>query len=318
MSQDIALVFPGQGSQSVGMLTDYAQQFPIVKETFAEASEVLQADLWQLVSQGPEGKLNQTEWTQPALLTASVAMWRVWEQQIDLKPVVFAGHSLGEYSALVAARALTLSEAVPLVAKRGQLMQAACAEGEGKMAAVLGLDFADVDDLCQSVSSDECHVAAANDNAPGQVVISGNSMAVEAAMKLSKERGAKRSVLLPVSVPSHCCLMKPAAQALQSALEAVNWQPPQIPVIHNADIKLHDSPSEMIAALTEQLYNPVRWVGTIQHLATLGVAKIIECGPGQVLTGLNRRITKEIECISISGVANLDEVKSQLLADLSS
>ena len=291
-------VFPGQGSQSVGMCNALADVFPVVKETFAEASDALGFDLWTLVSNGPDSELNKTENTQPAMLTAGVATWRVWQQQGGAIPAMMAGHSLGEYSALVCADALNLTDAVTLVADRGRYMQAAVAEGEGAMAAILGLDDDAVRQACTDAAQGDV-VEAVNFNAPGQVVIAGRSAAVQRATELAKSAGAKRAVLLPVSVPSHCALMMPAAEKLATRLADINILTPSIPVINNVDVASADNTDAIKDALVRQLHNPVRWVETIQSMASQGVNKLIECGPGKVLVGLNKRIARDMTALPV-------------------
>lgn len=287
----LALVFPGQGSQSVGMLADLADAFPIVGETFAEASAVLDYDLWQLVQNGPVESLNQTDKTQPAMLAAGVSVWRVWQAAGGAVPEYVAGHSLGEYSALVCAGALQFSDAVKLVETRGQLMQAAVAEGDGAMAAILGLADDDVIAVCEDAAQGDV-VQAVNFNSPGQVVIAGAKNAVKRATQIAKDKGAKRALILPVSVPSHCALMKPAAEQLATILNAIDISTPQIPVTHNVDVLTHNDVNAIKQALVEQLYKPVRWVESVQSLSDQGVSTVIECGPGKVLAGLNKRINK--------------------------
>lgn len=289
-----AFLFPGQGSQSVGMLSEMAAQFPEILQSFAEASEVLKYDLWQLVHEGPEAQLQQTEFTQPALLTASVALWRLWQAQGGARPDFLAGHSLGEYSALVCAGVLEFTEAVGLVQLRGQLMQKAVPEGQGAMAAIIGLDTEMVTAVCEAASDASHAVVAANLNAVGQIVISGHTVAVDRAMALAKERGAKLVKLLPVSVPSHCFLMKEAAEALKQRFQTLHWNAPQIPVVHNVDVACHDTVDAIRQCLSEQLYSPVRWIETIQFLAQHGVNTVMECGPGTVLSGLVKRIDKSM------------------------
>jgi len=299
-----AFIFPGQGSQSVGMLSELAQHHPVVTEVFAEASNVLGYDLWNLVQEGPAEELNQTDRTQPAMLTAGVACWRVWQQQGGAAPSVMAGHSLGEYTALVCSDAMTLSDAVGLVADRGRFMQQAVAAGEGAMAAVLGLD----DDAVRSVCSDAADgdvLSAVNFNSPGQVVIAGNAAAVERATVLAKERGAKRAIVLPVSVPSHCSLMAPAAEKLQERLSDINIATPSIAVINNVDVEAPTDAGQIKQALVKQLSNPVRWVETINHMFAGGASSAIECGPGKVLAGLNKRINKEFQAYPLFDDASL-------------
>ncbi len=306
MNDSIAIVFPGQGSQSLGMSSALAEAFPLVRRLYEEASDALGLDLWKLVDQGPAEALDRTENTQPAMLTAGVAAWRVWKEQGGATPAVMAGHSLGEYSALVAAEALDFADAVKLVAARGRFMQEAVPDGSGAMAAILGLEDEQVRDLCAVAAADGV-VEAVNFNSPGQVVIAGEKEAVGRAMELAKERGAKRALPLPVSVPSHCALMKPAAQRLAEALGDVQLRPPSIPVLHNVDVAEAESVASLREKLVEQLYSPVRWVETIQAMAGRGVEKIVEAGPGKVLTGLGRRIDKKLEFLPVFDPASLEK-----------
>ena len=301
MMQKTAFVFPGQGSQSVGMLENIALQHPIIQETFKEASEVLGYDLWALSAKGPVEKLNQTEYTQPALLTAGVAMWRLVQILRGQAFISFlAGHSLGEYTALVCSEALSFGDAVRLVALRGRLMQEAVKEGEGAMAAILGLENDAVRVICEKMTTTTETVAPANYNTIGQVVISGHKTAVLGAIERAKTAGAKRALLLPVSVPAHCLLMKPATVRLQEALAEIPFKLPRIPVIHNVDVAVHGSIDEIRQVLVEQLYEPVRWVETIQLMASKGVKTVYECGPGAVLSGLNKRIDTTLITESLS------------------
>lgn len=301
MTPKIAFVFPGQGSQSVGMLKNIAADHDIIKKTFDEASAALGYDLWALSQAGPAEQLNQTEFTQPAILTASLALWRLWENERDNRPSLLAGHSLGEYTALVCAKSINFRDAVQLVALRGRLMQQAVSEGEGAMAAILGLDDATVEAVCEEARmSEKGVVSPANFNTPGQVVISGNLKPVLQAMEIAKARGAKKVIQLPVSVPSHCELMKPAAVALEQALNKIAFNIPEIPVIQNVDVAIHETPEAIRSALVLQLYKPVRWVETIQRMAEKGVDTVFECGPGSVLTGLNKRIVSTLKCQSLS------------------
>ncbi len=308
-----AFVFPGQGSQSIGMLADLAAAFPVVEQTFAEASEALGYDLWQLVQNGPEADLNQTDKTQPAMLAAGIAVWRVWQSQNSFQPAFLAGHSLGEYSALVAAGAIEFKDAIKLVAKRGELMQQAVPAGEGAMAAILGLEDAQVIDICQQASETGV-VEAVNFNSPGQVVIAGATSAVNQAIELATAAGAKRALLLPVSVPSHCALMQPAAEQLAAELAKTEIQTPQIPVIHNTSVTSSSDANEIRELLAKQLFNPVRWVETVNFLATQGVDTLVECGPGKVLAGLAKRIDKNLNAQPLFDVANLEKTK-QLAGD---
>ena len=301
----IAFTFPGQGSQSIGMLADLASIYPLVKTTFAEASAVLGYDLWQLTQNGPEEKLNRTQHTQPAILSADVAILRIWEQQGGLAAVMAAGHSLGEYAALVAADSLPFSAAVSLVRDRGRLMQAAVAEGEGAIAAILGLEDEQVKSLCNEASAEQ-HVSAVNFNAPGQVAIAGDAEAVERAMELAKSRGAKRAIRLPLSVPVHCELMRPAAEAFSKLLAEVDFSPPRIPVIHNVDVATHLDSGSIRRILTEQVYQPVRWTETIRQLKGEGIDTLIELGPGKVLSGLTRRVDRDLTALAVTDTASLN------------
>ncbi|HEK6321165.1 TPA: ACP S-malonyltransferase [Yersinia enterocolitica] len=299
-----AMVFPGQGSQSLGMLADLAAQFPIVEETFSEASSVLGYDLWQLVQQGPAEELNKTWQTQPALLTASVAIWRVWQHQGGNLPAMMAGHSLGEYSALVCAGVLDFKQAVRLVELRGKLMQEAVPEGTGAMYAIIGLDNESIAKACEEAALGQV-VSPVNFNSPGQVVIAGNKEAVERAGAACKAAGAKRALPLPVSVPSHCALMKPAADKLAAALEEIEFQAPLFPVVNNVDVKTEVSPEAIRSALVRQLYNPVRWTESVEFMAAEGIELLLEVGPGKVLTGLTKRIVDILVAAPVNDVATL-------------
>jgi [acyl-carrier-protein] S-malonyltransferase len=310
--QNLAFVFPGQGSQSIGMLDDLAKSYPEVKLTFERASEALQKDLWALVSDSAlESELNQTHNTQPAMLAAGVAVWNVWTQHSSVRPAWLAGHSLGEYSALVCAGALDFEDAIKLVALRGTLMQEAVPHGVGAMAAILGLDDSVVIDVCAQAAGNEV-VSAVNFNSQGQVVIAGHSAAVERAMAGAKEAGAKRSVLLPVSVPSHCALMQPAADKLAQTLDNMTIHAPNATLIHNVDVLSHQTPEAIRTALKEQLYKPVRWVDTIKFMADNGVSRFVECGAGKVLIGLNKRIVKEAEHFSVYDTQTFNTLLEQL------
>ncbi|WP_110972223.1 ACP S-malonyltransferase [Pseudomonas huaxiensis] len=288
MSASLAFVFPGQGSQSLGMLAELGAQHPLVIDTFREASEALGYDLWALTQNGPEEQLNQTDKTQPAILTASIALWRLWLAEGGARPAFVAGHSLGEYSALVAAGSLTLADAVRLVERRGQLMQEAVPAGQGAMAAILGLDDADVVAICAEAAQGDV-VSAVNFNSPGQVVIAGAKAAVERAIEGCKARGAKRALPLPVSVPSHCELMRPAAERFAESVNAIEWKAPEIPVVQNVSAGVATDLDTLKRDLLEQLYKPVRWVECVQALAGKGAVQLVECGPGKVLAGLNKR-----------------------------
>jgi [acyl-carrier-protein] S-malonyltransferase len=302
-----ALVFPGQGSQSVGMLADLGANYPVVKQTFAEASELLGYDLWNLTQVGPESELNQTDKTQPALLAASVAIWRIWQQQQGvLLPVMMAGHSFGEYSALVCAGALKFSDAVGLAQDRGRFMQAAVPAGEGAMAALIGLSGQQVSEICEHVAQGQI-VSPVNFNAPGQIVIAGQVPAVNRAIEQAKLRGAKKAVLLPVSVPAHSQLMNPTAAKMAERLAQVAVMIPNIPVIHNVDVTARSNPGDIRLALTTQLYSPVRWVETIETMVTEGIKVVFECGPGKVLTGLNKRIAQSLTALSIGNSRGLEQ-----------
>jgi len=290
----LALVFPGQGSQSIGMLAELSEMHPSVKATFQEASDGADIDLWALSQAGPEVMLNRTEYTQPALLAAGVAVWRLWESEGGAKPVVLAGHSLGEYTALVAAGALSLREGAHLVRIRGQLMQEAAPEGVGAMAAVLGADDALVEAVCVEASGSQV-VVPANYNSPGQIVIGGDAAAVDRALVLLQERGVRKTVKLAVSVPSHTPLMREAANRLAETMAGLDWRMPSLPVIQNVDAKVHDSVDAIRDALVRQLYLPVQWTGCVQALAARGVGRVGECGPGKVLTGLVKRIDKSLD-----------------------
>jgi [acyl-carrier-protein] S-malonyltransferase len=294
----IAVFFPGQGSQTVGMLDALAQTHPVVQETFGEASEALGRDLWALVSQGPKESLDQTENTQPAMLAAGVAVWRVWGAAGGACAAVMAGHSLGEYAALVAAGALSLADGVRLAADRARFMQEAVPAGEGAMAAVLGLDDAQVSALCAEQARGEV-LEAVNFNAPGQVVIAGTAAAVGRAVEASKAAGARRALVLPVSVPSHCALMCPAAERLAARLAEVDLRIPLTPVLHNVDVTAADDPAGIRERLVAQLYRPVRWVETVQAVGETGITLGLECGPGKVITGLNKRIDKNLTTLPV-------------------
>lgn len=293
MSASLAFVFPGQGSQSLAMLAEHGAQQQLIVDTFAEASEALGYDLWALIQQGPEERLNQTDKTQPAILAASIALWRLWQAQGGARPAFVAGHSLGEYSALVAAGSLAFAAAVKLVEHRGQLMQQAVPAGQGGMAAILGLEDADALAACAEAAQGEV-VSAVNFNAPGQVVIAGAAAAVARAVEACKARGAKRAMPLPVSVPSHCALMRPAAERFAEAVSAIDWQAPQIPLVQNVSAAVVADLDTLKRDLLAQLYSPVRWVESMVCLAEQGVTDLIECGPGKVLSGLNKRCVKGI------------------------
>lgn len=301
MSQTLAFVFPGQGSQAVGMLAGLAAEHDLIADTFTEASDALGYDLWALCQQGPEADLNRTDRTQPAILAASVALWRLWCAHSPVRPAYVAGHSLGEYSALVAANAISFADALRLVERRGQLMQQAVPEGQGGMAAILGLEDGQIVDICAEVAQGEV-VSAVNFNAPGQVVIAGQAGAVERAIERCKAAGAKRAIALPVSVPSHCALMKPAAEHLSKDLDALDWQPPQMTLVQNVSARPASDLASLRQQLVEQLYNPVRWVQSVEWMADQGVTDLVECGPGRVLSGLNKRCVKGVNTHNLDSV----------------
>ncbi len=298
MSKQIAIIFPGQGSQSVGMLGELATSWPLVRETFAEASDTLGMDLWQVSSQGPKELLDRTDITQPAMLAAGVAVWRIWNQAGGLAPAWMAGHSLGEFTALVCAGALGFGDAVALVAQRGRFMQEAVPAGAGAMAAVLGLADDQVVAVCAQAAQGGI-LEPVNFNSPGQVVIAGEVAAVERGIAAAKAAGAKRAILLPVSVPSHCALMRPAAERLAATLAAITLKAPRIPVLHNVTVDAVVDPAAIRDRLVRQLYSPVRWVETVRCLADQGVGLLLEAGPGKVLTGLTKRIDDRLEALAV-------------------
>jgi len=300
-----AMVFPGQGSQAVGMLKDLAENYPVVKSTFDEASQVLGYDLWTLVQDGPAEELNKTWQTQPALLAASVAIYRVWQSINGPQPEFMAGHSLGEYSALVCAGVIDFKDAIKLVELRGKLMQEAVPSGTGAMFAIIGLDNESIQKACEQAAQGQV-VAPVNFNSPGQVVIAGNKEAVERAGALCKEAGAKRALPLAVSVPSHCALMKPAADKLATTLNNMTFNAPQFAVINNVDVKVESSAANIKAALIAQLYSPVRWTETVEEMAKQGVTQLVEMGPGKVLTGLTKRIVDSLSACAVNDKASLD------------
>ncbi len=307
-----AMVFPGQGSQAVGMLAELAAQFPVVEETFKQASEALGYDLWQLVQQGPAEELNKTWQTQPALLAASVAIYRVWQQQYPhLQPTVMAGHSLGEYSALVCAGVIDFQDAVKLVELRGKVMQQAVPEGTGAMYAIIGLDNDAIIKACKDAEQGEV-VSAVNFNSPGQVVIAGSKAAVERAAAACKQAGAKRALPLAVSVPSHCALMKPAADQLSVSLESIAIKTPNIAVINNVDVKTESEANAIRSALVRQLYSPVRWTESVEKMAAGGVEVLVEIGPNKVLTGLTKRIVDSLQAAAVNDPASLAAVEAVL------
>ena len=299
----LAVVFPGQGSQSVGMMRGFAD-LPIVEATFLEAHSLVAVDYWRMVTEGPAEALNQTVNTQPLMLVAGVACWRAWREQGGPMPAWFAGHSLGEYSALVAAGAMRFEDALPLVRLRAQAMQDAVPEGTGGIAAILGVDEAALREVCAAAAQGEV-LELANLNSPGQVVIAGHRGAVERGMALAKEKGAKRAVMLPMSAPSHCSLMKPAADRLRERLDTIEIVKPLVPVVHNRSAAPSGDPADIRRALVEQLDHPVRWIETVQFLAAQGVRRIVECAPGKVLTGLSKRIAADVECVAVQDSATL-------------
>jgi [acyl-carrier-protein] S-malonyltransferase len=305
MTQPLALVFPGQGSQQIGMLRELAERYSVVRTTFEEAADALGYDLWQVVQEGPEEALNATACTQPALLTASVAIWRVWQELEGPRPGAMAGHSLGEYSAMVCAGGLGFADGVRLVKLRGEAMQAAVPVGEGAMAAILGLDDAAVEKACADAAEGEV-VAAVNYNAPGQVVIAGSTAAVERAIGLCQEAGAKRAMPLPVSVPSHCALMRPAAERLDAAMAELDMRVPRYTVYQNVDAQAHADVATLRRRLVEQLYQPVRWTACVEAMVAGGAEVFIECGPGKVLTGLNKRIARGSKGLAVNDPDSLE------------
>lgn len=306
-----AFFFPGQGSQSVGMMQGFGEQV-VIRNTFAEASDVLGQDLWSMVTE-PNEELNQTANTQPLMLTAGIAAWRAWLEAGGAQPAALAGHSLGEYTALVASGALAFSAALPLVRYRAEVMQGAVAEGVGAMAAILGLDDETVRTVCSEAAQGEV-LEAVNFNSPGQVVIAGHKAAVERGMEAAKGKGAKRALILPVSVPSHCALMKPAADRLAVYLADVAIAAPAVPVLHNADVASYSDAASIKDALVRQLHSPVRWVETVQAVAAQGIAHAAECGPGKVLAGLNKRIVTDMTCFALTSSDAVAEAKNQLNA----
>jgi [acyl-carrier-protein] S-malonyltransferase len=303
---NLAILFPGQGSQSIGMLMELGASFPMVRDTFREASKVLGYDLWRLIQDGPEAQLNQTEFTQPALLTASVAIWRVLTNNLQLKPSIMAGHSLGEYSALVCANAMDFQDAVRLVRLRGQLMQQACPEGIGAMAAIVGLSDEAVEALCKQASTPNAQVVVANFNSIGQTVVAGHKQAVEAVVDTAKAQGVKLAKLIPVSVPAHSFLMVSAASQLSDALKKVGIRTPEIPVIHNVNAQACNDPQEIRELLQEQLYLPVMWTKTQQAIADQGITLMLEVGPGKVLTGLAKRTIPEVSCVPVNNLSSIE------------
>lgn len=308
----LAFVFPGQGSQKVGMLADIAAAYPVVESTFAEASDALGYDMWALVQQGPQEELNLTEKTQPILLTSSIALWRVWQQRGGAQPSLLAGHSLGEFSALVCAGTIDFCDAVRLVRARGQFMQTAVPVGVGAMAAVLGLEDEQIVHICRAASSGGEVVEAVNFNSPGQIVIAGTVEAVGKAIEMCKAAGSKRALPLPVSAPFHTSLMRPAGDKLREAMAALKFAAPTIPVVHNVNAQTESDPEKIKAILFEQIFSPVQWTQCVQALASKGITSVVECGPGKVLCGLVKRIDKNINCLGIEDSAGLDAALSGL------
>jgi len=303
-----SFVFPGQGSQSIGMLSALADMYPVVGETFKEASESVGFDVWQLVQEGPEDKLSQTEYTQVSMLAADVAVYRILEQENKHQCHVMAGHSLGEYAALVCAKAISLAEAAPLVMKRGQLMQENVPLGTGAMAAIIGLSDSDVDALCQQASIAKEQVSPANYNAIGQVVVAGHTPAVERAVQNASDRGAVLAKIIPVSVPCHCSLLTDAADKYAEYLDKITFKVPEVNVISNVDLCVYENDRQIRERLREQLYSPVRWVETIQIMNKMGVDTVIECGPGKVLTGLVKRINRQLTAISLTDPKSFNKI----------
>ena len=299
-----SFIFPGQGSQSVGMMADF-NGHPLIQSTFNEASEVLNVDFWRMATE-PNEDINQTIHTQPILLTAGIATWRLWQSKSDKLPTYLAGHSLGEYSALVASNAIEFKDALKLVKFRAEVMQKAVPEGVGAMAAILGMTDQEVVDACKEAQENEV-VEAVNFNSPGQVVIAGNVLAVERAIEIAKSKGAKRAILLPVSVPSHCTLMQKASEELRVYLDTISIHKPSINVIHNVDVMTHDDANLIKDALSKQLCHPVRWVETIEKIASHQISNIAECGPGKVLTGLTKRISGELKGTALESENAMDE-----------
>ena len=308
--QNLAFVFPGQGSQKIGMLADLAANYPIVTQTFAEASQVLSYDLWDLVQNGAQEDINLTERTQPLLLTASVAVWRVWNEQGGAQPALVSGHSLGEWSALVCAGVVAFADAVKLVQQRGKFMQEAVPAGQGAMFAIIGLDDALIIEACEKAEQGEV-VSAVNFNSPGQVVIAGTAAAVERAGVLCKEAGAKRALPLPVSAPFHTSLMRPAADRLAEQIAATEFKTPKIPVVHNVTAQTESNPEKIKALMIEQIYSAVRWVECVNTMSQSGITTTIECGPGKVLSGLNKRINSELTTLSVEKPEEVDSVLAQ-------
>jgi [acyl-carrier-protein] S-malonyltransferase len=309
----IAFVFPGQGSQQVGMLASAYEKFNVVRDTFAEASVALGYDMWALVQSGPQDALNLTETTQPVLLASSVALWRAWQEESDVCPIIMAGHSLGEFSALVCAGALDFTDAVKLVRRRGEFMQKAVPVGQGAMAAIIGLEDAVINRICEEVAHSHGEVVSAvNFNSPGQVVIAGHTAAVDAAIIALKAAGAKKAMPLPVSAPFHTRLMKPAGDHLAEVIAEVAISSPRVPVVHNVHAATESDPKVIRRLLVEQIYSPVRWTACMQSILERGARNIVECGPGKVLSGLNRRIDKSLQCYSVEEPDSLTATAAEL------
>ena len=311
---DFAYIFPGQGSQSIGMMKDLSTQYPEIRQIFEQGSDVLQLDLWKLATLGPEEELNRTENTQPVMLCACMAVHAIFHECFSATPRMLAGHSFGEYTALVCAKVFNFEAALPLAKFRGQVMQQAVPEGQGAMAAVLGLETGALNEICERSTSKEGVVEAVNFNAPGQTVLAGSQKAVAAALQAAKQAGARRCVLLPLSVPSHSTLMKPAAEQLRDYLQDVDMHAPQVEVIQNADVCSYSGEAEIRDALYRQLFNPVRWVETVQHMISSGVKVLIELGPGRVLTGFSKRIDRSVSGYSVHDLGSLDQTLEQLNA----
>ncbi len=311
--QKFGIVFPGQGSQKLGMLSDLAAEFGEVNTVFSEASEVLGVDLWEIAQHDANNSLDQTEITQPILLTAAVAIWRAWQNKNGPLPAILAGHSLGEYSALVCAGVIEFADAVKLVNQRGQFMQSAVAVGEGKMAAIVGLENYQIGEICEAAAEGSV-VSAANFNSPGQTVIAGTAEAVERAMLLCKEAGAKRTLPLNVSVPSHCALMQPAAERLETELQQVQFSTAKIPMVQNSNAEISSDPEAIKTNLIKQLYMPVLWVDSVQLMHKAGIQHIVECGPGKVLCGLIKRINSDLACFGSDDPALLESAIAEVSA----
>ena len=302
---NLAFVFPGQGSQKIGMLAELAEQNPIIETTFNEASEVLGYDMWQLIQQGAQEDINLTQRTQPILLTCSIAIWRLWNQKQGASPSQMAGHSLGEWSALVCANVIDFADGLKIVEARGKYMQQAVPVGQGAMAAIIGLDDQAILEACTKASALGV-VDAVNFNAPGQVVIAGSNEAVERAMEICKDAGAKRALPLPVSAPFHTSLMKPAADNLADMVNAVTFRSPEVPIMHNVHAQNEQDPQAIKALMLEQIYSPVKWVDCVQQLKQSGVSTLVECGPGKVLSGLAKRIDRELTAVATESAADFD------------